>query len=194
MHMSPRRVLLPAFILSIAATASAHTGHHDVSGFQSGLTHPIFGLDHLLAMIAVGLWAAQLGGRALWVVPTAFVALMLAGGAIGMAGLEFPGVEWGITGSVLVLGVLIAAVARLPLWASVTLVGAFALCHGQAHGTEMPSAASPLGYALGFLLATAALHLAGIGLGFIIQKLAQPRALRACGGAVAVCGLVLMLG
>jgi urease accessory protein len=144
-------------------------------------------------MIAVGLWARQLGGRALWAVPATFVGIMVAGGILGMAGVEFGLVEQGIVGSVLILGLLIAAACRLPLWASVPLVALFAVCHGYAHGAEMPADASGLAYAAGFVVATALLHACGIGLGMVLQRLSQPLLIRVAGAACAVCGLVMLL-
>src|SRR5580698_8957387 len=147
------RLATPALILA-PVLAHAHPGH-DTSGFSAGVAHPLHGLDHILAMVAVGLWAAQLGGRAKWLVPASFVSVMALGGALGMAGVAIPFAEQGIFASVLILGVLIAASVRLPLAASMSIVGLFALCHGHAHGTEIPAAASGFNYALGFVLATA---------------------------------------
>lgn len=183
-----------------ASSASAHTGHGETAGFLHGFAHPIGGWDHVLAMIAVGLWAAQLSNagnkRALWAVPLAFVTMMVAGGALGMAGIAIPGVETGITASVLILGVLVAAAVRLPLSASVAIVGAFALFHGHAHGAEMPTAASGLVYCAGFVLATILLHASGIGVGIGAQKLVKSQMtspLRFAGAAIALCGLMLMV-
>ena len=136
-------------------------------------------------MVAVGLWAAQLGGRALWLVPAAFVSLMTVGGALGMAGVPVPMVETGILLSVLLLGVLIAAAVRLPLAASMAVVGLFAIFHGHAHGSEIPVAASGLAYGLGFVLATAVLHGCGLGLGLLAQKKFTAPALRFAGAAIA---------
>jgi urease accessory protein len=144
-------------------------------------------------MVAVGLWAAQQGKRAVWAVPLAFVATMALGGALGMAGLALPYVEQGIAASVLVLGVLIAAAARLPLAAGMLLVAVFALFHGHAHGAEMPSTASGLAYGAGFVAATALLHACGVGLGLTLKKLERPAALRFAGAAVALCGVGLLL-
>jgi urease accessory protein len=174
--------------------AQAHPGHGPASGFMSGLNHPLHGLDHILAMVAVGLWAAQLGGRSLWAVPATFVSVMILGGALGMMGVPLPMVETGILLSVLALGLLIAAAARLPLAASMVIVGLFALFHGHAHGTEIPLAASGLSYGFGFVAATTLLHTAGIGLGLAAQKLASARAIRYAGAAIALCGLCLWLG
>jgi urease accessory protein len=144
-------------------------------------------------MVAVGLWAAQLGGRARWLVPASFVSMMTVGGALGMMGVNLPLVETGILVSVLVLGILIAAAARLPLAASMAVVGLFAIFHGHAHGAELPAAASGISYALGFLLATAGLHACGLGLGLLAQKRIHAPALRYAGAAIALTGICLCL-
>jgi urease accessory protein len=173
------------------AIAQAHTGLGAAQGFAHGFGHPMAGLDHLAAMLAVGLWAAQRGGNSRWLIPLAFVAVMVVGGALGMAGVSFPLVEPGIAASVLVLGILIATAARLPMAASVILVGAFALVHGHAHGTEMPATATGLAYGLGFIAATAALILGGIALALGFQRVGSATAVRIAGGAIAACGLYL---
>ena len=142
-------------------------------------------------MIAVGLWAAQMGGRSLWAVPLTFVSVMALGGALGTAGFQIPFVEKGIIISVLTLGVLIAASARLALAPSIILVGLFAIFHGHAHGAEMPPTASGLEYGIGFIFATAMLHLCGIGIGIGIQRLASTSFVRFAGVAIALCGAYL---
>ena len=157
-----------------------------------GLAHPLGGLDHLCAMLAVGLWAAQTGGRALWAVPLTFVGVMTLGGMLPLLDIGLPFVEPGIVLSVLLLGVLIAAAVRLPLWLGSSMVGLFALWHGHAHGAEMPENASGIGYALGFMLATASLHLAGIGFGLGMQRLARERLVRFAGAGIALCGVYLV--
>jgi len=177
-----------------AGPALAHTGAGSVSGFATGFGHPIGGLDHVLAMVAVGILAAQQGGRALWLVPAAFVVMMIAGGALGVAGVALPYVGVGILGSVIVLGMIIAAGRRLPVALAMTLAGAFAVFHGHAHGTEMPLDASGFTYGAGFVLATALLHAAGIGLGLGAAAVARPLALRIGGGAIALAGLALAAG
>jgi urease accessory protein len=182
-----------AAALLAAVPAFAHVGAGPTSGFGNGLLHPIGGIDHLCAMIAVGLWAAQQGKRALWAVPLAFMSMMALGGALGMAGFSLPFVEQGIAASVLVLGVLIAAAARLPLAAGVLLVAAFAVFHGHAHGAEMPRTVSGLAYGAGFIAATALLHAGGIALGLSLKKLDKPRGLRLAGAAIAMCGVALFL-
>jgi urease accessory protein len=184
---------LLAFGSLTPALAHAHHLPGEASGFASGFGHPLFGLDHVLAMVAVGLWAAQLGGRSRWTVPAAFVCLMAVGGALGMSGIQVPMVEAGILASVLVLGILIAAAVRLPTAASVALVGLFAIFHGHAHGAEIPAAASGFSYALGFVLATIALHACGIGLGMLAKKPSTVPLLRFAGAAIAVAGICLWL-
>ena len=186
-----RGALLLAAATLLPTLAHAHVGTGDTHGFSHGFTHPLGGLDHLLAMIAVGLWAAQMGGRALWAVPLSFVSVMVLGGALGMAHIEIPFVEQGILISVLVLGVLIAASVRLPVVASSVIVGLFAIFHGFAHGAEMPASTSGVEYALGFVIATALLHSVGIGLGIASQKLSQPLVVRLAGAAIVVCGVFL---
>jgi urease accessory protein len=182
---------LAAFLTLAAQPALAHTGVGSVSGFAAGFGHPVGGLDHVLAMVAVGILAAQQGGRALWLVPAAFVAMMMAGGALGVAGAALPYVEIGILGSVIVLGMVIAAGRRMPVALAMALAGAFAVFHGHAHGTEMPLNASGLSYGAGFVLATASLHIAGLGFGLGVTKLVRPLALRVGGGAMALTGLML---
>lgn len=186
--MKPTRFLALA-IFALPVLAQAHPGHdgHDLTwDFTSGAAHPLSGWDHLLAMIAVGLWAAQLGGRSRWLVPAAFVSVMALGAVLGHAGLALPGVEQGIAASILILGLLIAAAVRLPAPAGMALVGIFALFHGVAHGAEMPATAGGLSYGAGFIVATAGLHAVGLGLGFALQK--QRTVARLAGGAVALAG------
>ncbi len=174
--------------------AQAHIVPGEANGFTSGLNHPLHGLDHILAMVAIGLWAAQLGGRSLWLVPATFVSLMTVGGTLGIMGYHVPMVEAGILLSVLVLGLLVAAKARLPLIQSLAVTGLFAIFHGHAHGTEIPMAASGVSYALGFVLATAALHACGIGLGMVAQKWLATPALRFAGAGIALAGVCMWLG
>lgn len=178
--------------LSFAGSASAHSFGAQGAGFVQGLAHPFLGLDHLLAMFAVGLWASQLGGTALWRVPLAFVAVMAGGALWANLGLDAALAETVIALSVLALGVMVAGAVRLPMSWSLPLVALFALGHGYAHGLEIPDAASPWGYGAGFLLATAGLHLAGIGAGLSAHR---HRALVRLGGcAIAVGGAWLLAG
>jgi urease accessory protein len=187
-----QRALPLLLIFSLPSLAQAHPGPPGhTHGFANGLLHPITGLDHICAMVAVGLWAAQRGGRALWLVPATFVSVMIVGGILGMGHAGVPYVEQGIAASVLILGILIAAAARLPLAASAAIVGLFALFHGYAHGAEMPETASGLAYGVGFVIATASLHLCGIGLGLFAKRYASANLIRYAGGAIAACGVYL---
>jgi urease accessory protein len=188
-----RTATVTAALTLAPALAHAHPGH-DAMSFTSGLAHPVLGLDHLLAMVAVGLWAVQLGGRAQWLVPGAFVAAMTVGGTLGMSQVPLPFVEQGILASIFVLGLLIAMAARLGLGASITLVSLFALFHGHAHGAEAPANASAVIYGLGFALATAALHASGILVGLGIREASKTAWIRAAGVAVIAVGLLTVLG
>jgi urease accessory protein len=184
-----------AFVMLLPALAQAHPGlpAHSQS-FISGAAHPLSGLDHLLAMIAVGIFAAQRGGRALWQIPLAFVSVMAAGGILGMTGMgPIPLIEQAIAASVLVLGFLIASSSQLPLRAIVPLVGLFALFHGYAHGAEMPAMASGLIYGTGFLITTVFLHLCGIAVGFAVQRRGSVKMVRTAGCAIASVGVWLVL-
>ena len=187
--MNPPRTLALATLCLFAGTASAHTGDHTAAGFAGGLTHPLLGLDHLLAMIAIGLWAAQQGGRALWAVPAAFVGAMGLGGGLAWSGGVLPHVETALALSVLVLGLLIATRRQWAVTAGMTIAAVFALFHGYAHGLEMPQAASPARYAMGFVLATVCLH--GVG---IASSLIGRHAMRVAGIGIAATGLALILG
>ena len=189
--MTSKLSLLAVPAMLAATPAFAHTGVH-VSSISAGVLHPLTGFDHALAMVAVGLSAALLGGRALWAVPGSFVAMMLIGGALGFSGVAIPAVEIGIAASVLVLGSIVALGRAWPLGAAVTLVGGFAVFHGYAHGVEIPAGAGALWYSLGFALASVALHLAGIAAGLVTLGPWKPA--RMAGAAVAIAGLVLALG
>jgi urease accessory protein len=177
-----------------ATPALAHTGAGPTSSFFAGLSHPLGGLDHVLAMVAVGLWAALRGGKAVWAWPSAFVGVMVVSGLLGFAGFQLPLVEPGILASIVVLGLLVATAARVPVAAGAGLIGLFALFHGHAHGAEAPAAASALGYALGFALATVGLHAAGIGAVIAGRGRLWRGAVRAAGAACAVAGAALALG
>ena len=182
-----RFLTLAAFALPVLAHAHpGHEGHELTWDFTSGALHPLSGWDHLLAMIAVGLWAAQLGGRSRWLVPAAFVGVMTLGALLGHVGFAIPGVEQGIAASILVLGLLIACAVKLPAIACMAIVGTFALFHGVAHGAEMPATASGLSYGIGFITSTAFLHIFGLGLGVALRN--QEKVARIAGGAVAVAG------
>ncbi|MDM9620633.1 HupE/UreJ family protein [Rhizobium sp. S96] len=187
---------LAALVLA-PSLAFAHTGVGGTTGFFHGFSHPLSGLDHVLAMIMVGIIACQLGGRALWLVPATFVLVMAAGGALGMAGVGLPFVEAGIALSVIVLGAVIALGIRAPVAIAAGIVGLFAVFHGHAHGAEMPAAAGGIAYAIGFMLATAVLHIAGIALGFIVARIGDRHgmiAVRTASGLAAVAGVGLLSG
>jgi len=189
-------LVITATFIAAAAPALAHTGHEHtmLEGFGAGFGHPFGGVDHLLAMIAVGVWGAQQGGRAVWLVPLSFVAIMAVGGALGFGGIGIGGTENVIVASVLVLGAVVAAAVKPPLWIAMPLVGAFALFHGLAHGAELPQAADMVGYAAGFMVATALLHAAGITLAFALRKGAPSLALRVAGMAQIGAGVLLATG
>lgn len=179
--------------LLVANTVYAHGVQG--GGLINGLMHPVFGPDHLLAMIAVGILSVQIGGRAIWTVPAAFLLLMLLGGILGIYNVPFPAVETGIAASVAVLGLAIALAAKLPVLLAMIFVGIFGLFHGYAHGMEMPSVAKPILYATGFIIATAGLHIAGVLIGFISHYI--PRGdvvLRILGAVIAAIGFYFLLG
>jgi urease accessory protein len=187
----PYRLLAPALLLVLPGTALAHTGHGEAAGLASGLLHPLTGVDHVLAMVAVGLLAVRLGGRALWGLPLAFMAMLLLAGVLGMGGPGLP-VELGIGLSVVVLGALIAAGRPLPQALALALVAVFAGFHGYAHGAEMPLGAHGLAYAAGFVAATGGLHLLGIALGAGLARIPALPAARALGLTIAVCGVAIL--
>jgi urease accessory protein len=191
---SLKLVVAGAAILAMTRIAEAHPGHAGHGGLNAGFAHPFSGIDHILAMIAVGLLAAQRGGRAVWMLPLTFIALMCAGGLLNLGGVPVPWVEQGIMASVLVLGLLIASAAKMPIAMPLSLVGLFAICHGYAHVAEMRAGFSPIGYASGFIAATAVLHAMGIGLGLSARKFASIQFVRLAGAAIAACGLLLALG
>lgn len=190
--------ILPGLALSLmAGPALAHTGQGDASGLVHGFLHPLTGLDHMLAMVAVGLVAAQVGGRAILLVPLSFIGMMVLGGALGAAGVALPHVETAIALSVAVLGAAVALRLTMPVAAAMALVGIFAVFHGHAHGSEMPEAASGLAYGAGFVAATALLHAAGLALGLGMGRLGEGNgrpALRVAGAAFTAAGLGLLAG
>jgi urease accessory protein len=191
------RVLLVFVFTLIATSAFSHTGAGDTAGLVHGLLHPIGGLDHVLAMVAVGVFAALLGGRSLWLVPAAFVSMMVIGGTIGVAGVLLPMVEIGIALSIVALGVAVALRLNMPVVLAMAFVGFFAIFHGHAHGTEMPDSASGMAYGAGFVLATALLHACGIGLAFALAMLANNHASRVAqlaGGTMALTGIAILSG
>ncbi len=189
---------LAAALLAMAPTAVfAHTGLADHGGFVHGFMHPMGGLDHILCMVAVGVFAYVLGGRALWMVPLSFVAMMVAGFALGAEGVDLPFVELAIGLSSVVIGAAAATGGSMPAGAAMALVGVFAVFHGHAHGAEMPQDAGGLTFALGFIVATALLHAAGIGAAMgvsrVMGRYGRPLA-RMAGGALALGGVALVAG
>lgn len=195
-----KRLAFPILALTLLAShaAFAHAGHeHAPVGFASGFFHPLGGLDHILAMVAVGLFAWHLGGRALWLVPAAFVGTMAIGGALGVAGVGMPMVELGIALSIVVIGGLVALWLKMPTVLAMAIVGVFALFHGHAHGAEMDPTGSGLAYGLGFMLATAILHGVGITAGIALGQLGSGRGTavaRASGAAIAIAGVLILTG
>ena len=189
-----RRSVSTAVLVAAAATvfatdASAHIGGH-AGGFTNGLAHPFYGLDHVLAMVAVGIWASQLGRPAIWLLPLTFPLVMIAGASLGLSGVSLPWLETGIAATVIALGAAIAFAVRPPVAISAALIGVFALFHGFEHGVSLPAHGNALTYGAGFVLATLALHAVGLGLGLAAR---YPLALRTAGGAIAAVGVVLLI-
>lgn len=180
-------------MLLLASPAAAHSGTGLPGGVAAGFMHPFSGFDHMLAMVAVGLWGAFLGLPLIVLLPVIFPAVMALGGALGIAGVPLPPVEIGIALSVLVLGAMIAGAVRAPVWLACGLVAVFAIFHGYAHGTELPSAADPIGYSLGFVLATGLLHVLGIGIGLINHRPGGVVVTRSAGALIAACGAYFMV-
>jgi urease accessory protein len=197
MHRFLRGLADLALALALAGTAAsamAHSAAGGVGGFAAGFVHPVLGWDHVIAMVAVGLWGAFLGRPAIWVLPVVFPLVMAFGGALGVAGVRLPGVEVGIAVSAIVLGAMVAFAARPPLGVAAVIVGAFAIFHGHAHGAELPVAADPLAYSLGFVLATGLLHLGGIALGMVARWPAGQLVVRVGGVAIAAAGVAFLTG
>jgi len=186
---APSRAALAAALLLVALPAWAHEGGGQAAGFLSGMLHPISGLDHVLAMVAVGLWGAQLGAPAIWLLPVAFPLVMAFGGFLGLMGVPVPGVEIGIALSAVLLGVMVATQSRPPLGVAIALVGFFAVFHGHAHGTELPVGASGLLYSVGFVIVTGLLHATGIAVGLVHRWERGRLALRGAGAAVTAAGV-----
>lgn len=189
---SPRRyggLLVALAAILLASPAAAHFDPSLRGGFGAGFRHPLSGPDHLLAMVAVGLWGAFLGRPLIYLLPVIFPTVMAFGGAMGMAHVPMPPIEIGIALSVLLLGAAIALALNPPVWVAVLLVGTFAIFHGYAHGSELPSIADPIAFSVGFVLATGLLHIAGIGLGLLNDRRGGIPVTRAIGGAIAACGV-----
>jgi len=178
-------------LLSVANPALAHSGSV-AGGFVGGIAHPVFGPDHVAAMVAVGLWGAFLGAPAIYILPVVFPLVMAMGGVLGILGVPLPGVEFGIATSAIVIGMMVAVAARPPLWVAAVLVGAFAIFHGHAHGAELPPGADALAFCAGFVAATGLLHLAGIAFGLLARWPAGRLAVRSAGGAIAIAGLMFL--
>jgi urease accessory protein len=186
------KLALPLVAGSLASPVWAHAQSGQAAGFLNGMSHPLSGLDHVLAMVAVGLWGAQLGAPAIWLLPVTFPMVMAFGGFLGLVGVPIPGVELGIALSAILLGTMVASQARPPLWLAATLVGFFAIFHGHAHGTELPAGENRLLYSVGFVIVTGFLHATGISIGLIHRWRSGRIALRVAGVAVAAAGTVFL--
>lgn len=190
-----RKAWLSLALLAWPILAFAHIGQGDIGGgFLSGVAHPVFGLDHVIAMVAVGIWGAQLGAPAIWVLPVTFPLVMAFGGVLGGLGVPIPGIEIGIAVSAIVLGGMILFAARPPLWVAAVLVGIFAIFHGHAHGAELPESANAIAYAVGFVVATGALHALGILIGVANRWRQGAQVLRVGGGLIAAAGVYFLSG
>jgi urease accessory protein len=194
MNLRASKTALPWLWLPLLwpTSASAHLLGDQAGGFISGFEHPISGLDHILAMVSVGLWGAQLGPPAIWLLPVTFPMVMAFGGMLGLMGVPLPGTEIGIALSAIGLGAMVASEARPPLWIAAGLVGFFAIFHGHAHGTELPPDESGVLYSMGFVVATGLLHLTGIGIGLIHRWKAGEVTLRLGGAGVAIAGCAFL--
>ena len=192
----PRSRLLPcllaAVLMAMPGLASAHVGTAGYGGFLSGLMHPVTGLDHVVAMVAVGLWGAILGAPAIWVLPIAFPLIMTFGAVLGVLGVPLPGIETGIAASGIILGTMVMLNARPPLAIAFALISVFAIFHGHAHGAELPETGVPVFYAAGFVIATGLLHLSGIALGLLLRWPAGRIAVRGTGAGIAVVGVYFL--
>jgi len=185
------RILFLSWLL-LPSPALAHVGGGTGGGFLSGFAHPISGPDHVLAMVAVGLWGAQLGSPAIWLLPVAFPMVMAVGGMLALLGVPLPGIEYGIATSAILLGAAVTLEARPPLGVAAALVGFFAIFHGHAHGSELPSGGDALLYSLGFVIATGCLHAAGIAVGLVHRWPCGRSALRIAGAGIALGGLLFL--
>src|SRR6195256_1116132 len=186
------RFVTAIFLTLLATPAFAHVGDGLTGGFLGGFAHPLFGPDHVVAMVAVGLWGAFLGAPAIWLLPVVFPLVMAFGGALGILGVPIPGIEIGIATSAIVLGLMVALAARPPLWIAAVLVGAFAIFHGHAHGAELPPGADAVAYSVGFVVATGILHLCGIAFGLLTRWPSGRIAVRTAGVAIALAGAVFL--
>jgi len=193
-HGDRMNLLLISLLILMPEIALAHAPEGSGGGFVTGFLHPIMGVDHLVAMVAVGLWGAFLGERALWILPIVFPSIMAVGAAFGIVGLEIPLVEFVIALSGVVLGALIALRVRAPLAIAMVLVGIFAIFHGYAHGVEMPEQISAITYSAGFVIGTGLLHLAGVAIGFATRLPRGELLVRGCGGVISAIGLSYLVG
>jgi urease accessory protein len=182
-----------ALLLLSTTTVLAHTGEGLAGGLFGGLAHPLFGPDHVAAMIAVGMWGAFLGPPAIWLLPIVFPLVMAVGGVLGILGLAIPGVEIGIAISAIVLGLMVTLAVQPALWIAAVLVGLFAIFHGYAHGAELPPGADALAYFMGFVVATGFLHLTGIAFGLLARWPVGRFVVRAAGGAIALAGVIFLI-
>ena len=189
-----RGTMAVALLLASAAPAFAHAQQGQAQGLLTGLQHPISGLDHVLAMISVGLWGAQLGAPAIWLLPVTFPLVMAMGGFLGLVGIPLPGVEIGVALSAVLLGFVVAREARPPIVVAGVLVACFAVFHGHAHGTELPPGHSGLAYSIGFVMATGCLHGVGIAIGVLHKWTLGKRLVRLAGAAVALAGVWFLWG
>jgi len=187
-----RAISLLGLVLLSAPSAFAHPLKGEATGFLTGFRHPLSGLDHVLAMVAVGLWGAQLGSPAIWLLPVAFPMVMAVGGMLGLMGIPLPGIEYGIALSAILLGAAVMFEVRPPLGVAAALVGFFAIFHGHAHGAELPPGQSAMLYSIGFVIATGCLHAVGIGVGTVHRWPWGRRFLRAAGALVSMGGLFFM--
>ena len=183
-----------AILIAYTSATAAHEGAGITGGFISGFLHPVLGWDHVVAMVAVGLWGAFLGSPSIWILPIVFPLVMALGGALGVIGVPIPAVETGIAASAVVLGAMVAFAVRPPIWIAAVIVGAFAIFHGHAHGTELPNAANPLTYSMGFVLSTGLLHLFGIAFGLLVRWPAGKIAVQTGGGLIALAGVGFLTG
>ena len=195
----PLRATILLFTIVIAVTYSdspalAHSGGGFGGGFVSGFTHPILGWDHVAAMIAVGLWGAFLGLPAIWILPIVFPLIMALGAVAGIIGLPVPAVETGIALSAVVLGLMIVFAVKAQIWLAAIIVGAFAIFHGCAHGTELPATANAFAYAVGFVISTGLLHMIGIAFGQLVKWPVGRMAVRGVGGFISLAGLAFLTG
>ena len=189
-----RRIGLSVLFFIAAGPALAHEVQGAAGGFATGFVHPLYGLDHVAAMVAVGLWGVFLGAPAIWILPVAFPLVMAIGGALGATGIALPAVETGIAASAIVIGVAVALALRPPIWIAALVVAFFAIFHGHAHGAEMPGAVSPLAYAAGFVIGTGLLHLAGVAFGLLARSRPGTLAVRGMGGVIAAAGVGFLTG